>query len=674
MYPAGGSTFARSHGQDILHSHDSRVGQRRMEFPNTTDALTDLIGAEFPGRTEGASYRLDRIIGEGTAGVVFRATRRTGASEDLVVVKVFRPSFVRTRPEVAQLALQKESVALARLNERTPPTPFVVRLLDGADITVITGFDRTVLPWLALEYVQGGALGTTLRERVRESIRRTGAAFGPTRARRLIQCVARGMEAIHEVGVVHRDLKPSNVLLCGVDDDELAKVSDFGLARSHGMIAATFGGFRVGTPGYTAPEQIDGENVGPWSDVFSMAALVYFVLSGEDLFKGNLAAQVMALRRGDYTSLETRAALDPALRQGRCIAQLDHVLRGGMRPDVAERYRNIHELWSALDPILAEAEPRAVTTMAASSDAHVQAAPQPWSFTLVRWTEPSLELRDVCFDPDGHALAVGRTGLLFWEGARWMPMASPRGVDVSGIRRLWRLGPSRWLACGDRGLLCVFTPLSCEWAQVVGDGRLDLTALCVTSERHFALAAKPTDGSSPPLLLACIDGEWRPMVSIDDAVAVHDVSTSGLGRWLAVGENAEGRGVLLRYSALFDSIDRFDVDSAPLHAVLGADGGRFYAVGCGGYAYRRSGSRLELERVMTTRDLGVLGMGPARDVWAAAPGRLLRRAEGKVAKWEVRWTDPEFRVPFLKLLAESGLLMVAARDGSVLIGHQDIGG
>jgi serine/threonine protein kinase len=303
-----------------------------MAIPNTTDDLKDLVGSTLTGQppspgAPAATYRLERHLGSGGQGSVFLARRADATGEAAVVVKIWRPSFVLPQPDVAGLVLRKEWAALARLNERVPPTPFVVRLLDGGEVQIAQRFQTVDLPWLALEHVHGGVLGTTLGERVEASVASTGHAFGPARARRMLGCIVEGVTAIHEAGIVHRDLKPSNVLVCGTELDELAKVADFGLARPMGL-ASTFGRLSVGTPGYAAPEQLSGESVGPWSDVFSLAAIAYYVIAGEDMFDGPPAMQMARAYAGELAPLPTRARVDPAWKASpRALGRIESVLR-----------------------------------------------------------------------------------------------------------------------------------------------------------------------------------------------------------------------------------------------------------------------------------------------------------------------------------------------------------
>src|SRR5690606_12946557 len=102
-----------------------------------------------------------------------------------------------------------------------------------------------------------------------------------------LRCLSLGPAAIHSVDVIHRDLTPGNVLCCGFGESEIFKISDFGVARSEGL-DRTFGSVGVGTLGYAAPEQmLPGETpLRPYTDVFSLACVVHFLLTGETYFVG----------------------------------------------------------------------------------------------------------------------------------------------------------------------------------------------------------------------------------------------------------------------------------------------------------------------------------------------------------------------------------------------------
>src|SRR5262249_47802583 len=104
--------------------------------------------------------------------------------------------------------------------------------------------------------------------------------------------VIEGLRQLHHLGIVHRDVKPSNCLL---DAEGRTKLGDFGLSRSlvNSDVVTRTGTF-IGTPLFASPEQIKGETVGPHSDVYSVSATLYYVLTGRAPFQGGDAAATLA--------------------------------------------------------------------------------------------------------------------------------------------------------------------------------------------------------------------------------------------------------------------------------------------------------------------------------------------------------------------------------------------
>jgi serine/threonine protein kinase len=640
-----------------------------MRFGNVSEDLRELVGAELTGQPAlDHRYVLERRLRDGSQCVVFLATRHARGGHDTVCVKVFRPSFAVQHPEIAKLALQKESVALARLNDHTPPTPFVVRLLDGGEIVVLRRDLDTELPFLVLEYVHGGPLGTTLEERVAHSIRIAGRAFPPARARRVLQCMVQGLLAVHEVGVVHRDLKPTNVLLCGSGDDELAKVADFGVARPLG-VKKTFGAIRIGTPGYSAPEQFDASAVGPWSDVFSLAALAFYVIAGEDMFGATDLERMQRAFSGGFEPLRGRARVHPSWAAGDLLERLDEVLRKATARDLRQRILSVRELWTALAPLL-RAAAAGPTLGSAPPPARTIPDSPPTAVPLGvihRAPEP-LGLRAVAFDPDGHAVAAGRSGLWYWEGSKWISVDPPKGLAPDLVRYLRRLGPSRWFAAGTDGTALVFGPQGVEISQRLFDGAYAFTAASALSDRSFTLAGH-RDGAAP-LLVSFLDGAWKPPVEAKGASDVRALSPAAAGAWHVVGADEQGRGLLLTYDADRGSLERWPIDSASLHAAATDASGVLYAVGAGGFAFRKAEGHPTLERVLSHRDLTVVTVDPTAGAWAAAVGRVVFRPAGTASsRWSAVWRDDAWASPFVGIYASGERVMAVADDGSIVGGH-----
>src|SRR5580765_5577042 len=106
-----------------------------LPVPAHDDALASLQGAIVPSEVQqGVSYAIERPLGGGTMSVAFLATRMAAEGQTRVVLKIMRPLYARGAAGTAALMARKEAVSLGRLNERVPPMPFVVRLLDTGTI------------------------------------------------------------------------------------------------------------------------------------------------------------------------------------------------------------------------------------------------------------------------------------------------------------------------------------------------------------------------------------------------------------------------------------------------------------------------------------------------------------------------------------------------------------
>jgi serine/threonine protein kinase len=228
-------------------------------------------------------YRLLGQIGEGGMGVVFMAR---DASEQTVALKVLRS--VAAEEPMARRRLAREVETMRRVR-----SPYVAEVID-ADLT-------GDMPYIVTRYVPG----RTLEQVVTES----GPLPPPTLAR--LACgLADALAAVHAAGVVHRDLKPSNVMLL----DELPVVIDFGIAQGPDATRLTMTGMFMGTPGYLAPEVIEGQPSSEASDVHAWAATVAFAATGHPPFgSGGYEAIFYRIVNGQPDLMGAPASLLPLL-------------------------------------------------------------------------------------------------------------------------------------------------------------------------------------------------------------------------------------------------------------------------------------------------------------------------------------------------------------------------
>ena len=210
-------------------------------------------------------YRLLRKLGQGGMGSVWYAEHMTLHSP--VAIKLIDPSIADNAEALGRFLREARSAASLR-------SPHVVQILDH-------GVDNGV-PYIAMELLDGESLADRLTRVARLS---------PGETARVLQHVARAIGRAHEAGIVHRDLKPDNIYLVRNDDEEMAKVLDFGIAKSnaHGLSASVGGGTRtgavLGTPYYMSPEQAEGaKTLDGRADIWAMGVIAFECLLGSRPF------------------------------------------------------------------------------------------------------------------------------------------------------------------------------------------------------------------------------------------------------------------------------------------------------------------------------------------------------------------------------------------------------
>ncbi|WP_427887788.1 protein kinase domain-containing protein [Kribbella sp. GL6] len=235
-------------------------------------------------------YRLIRRLGQGGMGVVYLAE---GRERQEVALKVLRPHVAHD--PIARARLQREATTLQKVNH-----PGVAGILDH-DL-------EGEQPYLVTRFVPGRPLDEQVDDR------------GPLTPRKwlpLAGCLAESLQAIHAAGVIHRDLKPGNVMMC----NGKPVMIDFGIAQAADDLRLTQTGLVIGTPGYLAPELIEGEMVSQSADWWGWAATVAFAATGRRPFgKGPFEAVLARVHSGqaDLDGLDPRlksllaAALSPS--------------------------------------------------------------------------------------------------------------------------------------------------------------------------------------------------------------------------------------------------------------------------------------------------------------------------------------------------------------------------
>jgi WD40 repeat protein/predicted Ser/Thr protein kinase len=262
------------------------------------DSLLQIVGmaarAALHGDASGmrcGAFRLVRVLGTGGMGVVYLGERDDGEVAQRAAVKLMHPGWSQLQRE----RFLREREILAALTH-----PNIAHLLD-------VGHLKDGQPYLAMEYVEG--------QRIDEYCR----GLGPRQKIELFLKVCRAVEYLHANFVLHRDLKPSNILVTALGEPKLL---DFGIAKMLDLQRQiTVTEARMLTPDYASPEQLHGGTLGPVSDIYSLGAVLYFLLTGK-------------------TAGATEAGELPVEIRG----DIELVLQIAMRPDPQDRYPTVAAL------------------------------------------------------------------------------------------------------------------------------------------------------------------------------------------------------------------------------------------------------------------------------------------------------------------------------------------
>lgn len=637
------------------------------------ETLQGLIGQEIPSELHAdVRFRPEQTLGRGGGAIAFLSRRISPEGTLPVVVKILRPAFVRRLGPAARLLIQKEAVALGRLNERKPPTPYVLRLIDTGRVTLEQQGLSTDVPWVAIEYVHGGSLGTTLAQRVRRSLRDSGFAFDPQRAANAIDCIANGLAAIHDVRVIHRDLTPNNVLCTGRGNEETMKIADFGVARPIGL-KDTLSGALVGTPGFAAPELAQGvdANIGPHTDVFSFASMIFFILTGEPLF--NSAAEVArALTTTERRSLLEMPSLSPELRRREAACKaIDGVLAWASAGSPDSRLSEALAVSSMVLPHLApitHRQPARVYVPTTISNEPTFSNPADWSWSILHFSASELVIRSIAWDGQGRAIAATAAGLSFWGGNSWRVATTDGLMSAGGVRFVQRVGAGRWILGGSDASLAIYSsggvvdlvegPKLARSVEAFGGDLEDVSVLATAgADGVVALNTYATKRWLRPLAI--------PHVATVSALARFDES-----RWLIVGRRAQGGAYAGLYSALDWELEEIETPSdarAFLGCVARPRKSIGYAVGTQGAVLCRDGEAQTFERVPSEPFLSTVALDPHGRPWAGTAGRLYVRTD--TDGWVEAFRSEAIESPFVSLFLDVGLCLGMTADGAVIEGR-----
>ncbi|MEO6599511.1 MAG: serine/threonine-protein kinase [Polyangiaceae bacterium] len=305
-------------------------------------------------------YRLSRQLGKGGMGSVWLAEHL--ALNSWVAVKLMDPSIASTAEGAERFKREAQAAASLR-------SAHVVQVLDY-------GVHEDT-PFLVMELLQGQSLAECIEREKR---------LTPERTLTVVTQVARAIGRAHAASIVHRDLKPDNIFLIREEDQELAKVLDFGIAKTTG---ARFGGMEtrtgvtMGTPYYMSPEQVEGKRaLDHRSDLWSLTVIACECLTGVRPFDGETFGELLL-------NICARPVTPPS-RLGFFLPGFDEWFAKGTHRDPEQRFASAQELAAGLADVVAgrvKAAPL-VTPQAAGPDATLPMGPPTMLFTVGQLAPP----------------------------------------------------------------------------------------------------------------------------------------------------------------------------------------------------------------------------------------------------------------------------------------------
>ncbi|MFT7617292.1 MAG: hypothetical protein ACI97A_000927 [Planctomycetota bacterium] len=295
------------------------MSDSQSDSDGTTEFSDDPAGAIFAENPRSLpDYTLIGELGRGGMGVVYKA--RQISLNRIVALKTIVPGRLSGGTEVERF--RREAEAAGRLSH-----PNIVPVFEIGESSGVHYF--------TMGLVEGQSLSQKISTQ----------GFEERQAAEIIRDVAQAIQYAHEQGIIHRDLKPANILL---DSDGTPRVTDFGLARHVGLLdGPTVSGDMLGTPSYMPPEQARGDihAIGPASDVWSLGATLYAMLTGRPPFLGQSIVETIRQVLEDDP-------LPPRIVAGATSRDLELIILKCLQKPVDLRYGSMKDLAADLTAFL----------------------------------------------------------------------------------------------------------------------------------------------------------------------------------------------------------------------------------------------------------------------------------------------------------------------------------
>jgi serine/threonine-protein kinase len=276
-----------------------------------------IMGSELEvGQTLDDRFKITEVVARSGMAAIFKAIDQK--TDTVVALKVPFMQF-ESDPGFYQRFEREQAIGKALQH------PYILRMIEDESL-------QKSRPYIVMEFLEGQTLG-----RLMSQVRPMPQAD----ALRIISRVCEALHYMHEHDVVHRDLKPDNIMICA---DGSIRIMDFGIAKFEGARRLTFGGFTpaMGTPDYMAPEQVKGRRGDRRTDIYSLGAILYEMVTGCIPFEG----------ANPFIIMNSRLSGDPVAPRKRnpdITPEVEEIILHAMSRNPLDRYLNAMEMKEELD-------------------------------------------------------------------------------------------------------------------------------------------------------------------------------------------------------------------------------------------------------------------------------------------------------------------------------------
>jgi len=280
-----------------------------------TETLQIPIHELTTGTTLAGRYQVIEELGHGGMGRVYKVF--DSDIKEKIALKLLRP----------EIALDKETV------ERFSNELKLARKISHRNVCRMFDLGKAEgTTFITMEFVPG--------EDLKRLIRKSGQ-LGAGRAVSIAKQVCEGLAEAHRLGVIHRDLKPQNIM---VDEEGNVRIMDFGIARSLKVKGITGAGVMIGTPEYMSPEQVEGKEADPRSDIYSLGIILYEMLTGRVPFEGDTPFTIGVKHKSEIPR-------DPKEFNKQIPPDLSRLVLKCLEKDKAKRYQSAEDLHADLEKV-----------------------------------------------------------------------------------------------------------------------------------------------------------------------------------------------------------------------------------------------------------------------------------------------------------------------------------